>query len=215
MGNLAVVTPSTDARYPIAVLVSGRGTNLQALIDAAADARYAARIAVVISDRPGIRALARAEAASIPAIVVDWPGVAHRDAFTNALCDEARAHGAEALILAGFMRILAPTAIDRFPDRIINTHPALLPSFPGAHAIAEALAYGAKLTGVTVHFVDEEVDRGPIILQEAIRIGAGDDETTLRAKVQAVEHRVYPEVVDALARGLIDVDGRQVKWRPM
>ncbi len=199
-----------EHRYPIAVLVSGGGTNLQALIDAAASAGYAAEIKVVISDRSGVRALQRAEAAGIPAVVVDWDSHADRDSFTGTVCDTAEAHRAEALVLAGFMRILAPEAIRRFPHRIINTHPALLPAFPGAHAIPKALAHAVKLTGVTVHFVDEEVDHGPIILQEAVPVLAGDTEASLQARLQAVEHRVFPEVVDAFARGLVTIDGRSV-----
>jgi phosphoribosylglycinamide formyltransferase-1 len=206
------VSSAPETRYPIAVLVSGGGTNLQALIDASADPEYGAEIVVVISDRPGIRGLERAERGGIPTAVVGWSDYADRESFSAAVCDAADAHGAAALILAGFMRILAPAAIKRFPHRIINTHPALLPAFPGAHAIPEALAHGVRLSGVTIHFVDEEVDHGPIILQEAVPVGPEDTEASLRARVQAVEHRVYPGVVDAFARGLISVDGRSVTW---
>lgn len=203
---------STPDRYPLAVLVSGGGTNLQALIDASSDPRYPAQIVVALADRPGTPGLERAEAAGVPAVVVDWGDFSDRAAFTAAVCDAAEARGAEALILAGFMRILAPEAIARFPHRIINTHPALLPSFPGAHAIPEALAYGVKLTGVTIHFVDEEVDHGPIIFQEAVPVRAGDTESSVRDRVQAVEHRAFPDVVAAFARGRISVEGRHVRW---
>jgi formyltetrahydrofolate-dependent phosphoribosylglycinamide formyltransferase len=192
--------------------VSGGGSNLQALIDASAHPDYGAEIVVVISDRPGVRALERAEEAGVPAVVVDWADHTDRDSFTKAIGDAAAAHGASALILAGFMRILGPDAIDRFPHRIINTHPALLPAFPGAHAIPDALAYGVKVSGVTIHFVDEEVDHGPIILQEAVSIVDGESEASLQARVQAIEHRAFPQVVDAFARGLITVDGRAVRW---
>lgn len=201
-----------EHRYPIAVLVSGGGTNLQALIDASADDGFAAEIVVVVSDRHGIVGLERAGAAGIPTVVVAWDDHPDRSSFTAAVCDAAVAHGAEAMVLAGFMRILGPEAISRFPHRIINTHPALLPSFPGAHAIPEALAHGVKLTGVTIHFVDEEVDHGPIILQEAVPVLLGDSEQTLRQRIQEVEHRVYPEVVDAFCRGRIAVAGRFVAW---
>lgn len=196
--------------YPIAVLVSGSGSNLQAILDAARAPEYGARVCVVVSDRPGIKALDRADDAGVPTVVVPWSG--DRAAFTTSICDAADRHGAEALVLAGFMRILAPEAIRRFPDRIVNTHPALLPAFPGAHAVADAISYGVKLSGVTIHFVDEQVDHGPIIHQEAIPVLADDDEATLQARIQEVEHRVYPEVVDALARGRLTVSGRRVSW---
>jgi phosphoribosylglycinamide formyltransferase-1 len=202
-------------RVPVAVLVSGSGSNLQAIIDAAADPAYAAEIVVVLSDRPGVRALDRASVAGIPSAVVAWKDFVDRAAFSDAICDAAQAHGAEALILAGFMRILAPNAIARFPNRILNTHPALLPAFPGAHAVPEAIAHGVKLTGVTIHFVDEEVDHGPIIRQVAVPIEPGDTEATLQSRIQAEEHRVYPEVIDAFARGRLEVAGRAVRWKEL
>ena len=198
---------------PIAVLVSGSGSNLQAIVDASrADPDFGAEVAVVISDRPGVRALQRAEASGIPAVVVAWADHPGREAFTGAVCDTAEHHGARALILAGFMRILAPEAVARFPLRIINTHPALLPAFPGAHAIPQALAHGVKVTGVTIHFVDEEVDHGPIIVQRPVPVLPGDDEPALQARIQAEEHRLYPAVVKAFATGRLTVDGRQVRW---
>lgn len=206
------MAPALENRYPIAVLLSGSGSNLQALIDASTDPAYGAEIVVVISDRPGVRGLDRGDAAGLPTVVVDWADYGDRETFTSAICDKAEAHGASALILAGFMRILSPSAIRRFPHRIINAHPALLPSFSGAHAIPEALAHGVKLSGVTIHFVDEDVDHGPIILQEAVPVDASDTEASIRARVQSVEHRVYPDVVDAFARGLITVAGRIVTW---
>jgi phosphoribosylglycinamide formyltransferase-1 len=198
--------------FPIAVLVSGSGTNLQALIDASRAPGYSARITVVISDRPGIRALDRAGDAGIPTEVVSWQQGKDREAFTGDLCDAAQRHGAAAMVLAGFMRILAPNAMERFPGAIINTHPALLPSFPGAHAVPQALAHGVKLTGVTIHFVDEEVDHGPIIYQEAVPVMPGDTEDDLQARIQAVEHRAYPVVVDAFGRGRLTIKGRTVNW---
>ncbi len=202
----------TDSRYPIAVLVSGSGSNLQAIIDAAEKPGYAAEIVVVISDRPDVKALDRASTAGIPTEVVAWSDFDSRDEFSSAVCDAAAQHSAEALILAGFMRVLAPVAIDRFSNRIINIHPALLPSFPGAHAVRESLAHGVVITGVTVHFVDEQVDHGPIIYQEAVPVLPDDDEATLHARIREVEHRVYPRVVNALARGRLVVDGRDVIW---
>lgn len=202
----------TDSRHPIAVLVSGSGSNLQAIIDAAEKPGYAAEIVVVISDRPDVKALDRAATAGIPAEVVDWSDYESRDQFSLAICDIAGRYKAQALILAGFMRVLAPVAIDRFPNRIINIHPALLPSFPGAHAVRESQAHGVAITGVTVHFVDEQVDHGPIIYQEAVPVLPDDDEATLHARIREVEHRVYPRVVDALSCGELVVEGRRVVW---
>ncbi len=194
------------------MLVSGSGSNLQALIDAAEDPGFGGRIVVVVSDRASVRALDRAEAAGIPTRVVEWSAFADRDSFTRAVCDAVADAGAEAMVLAGFMRILAPVAIERFPERIINIHPALLPAFPGAHAVRQALAHGVKLTGVTVHFVDEQVDHGPIIAQEPVRVFPDDDEASLHARIQQVEHDLYPKVVSAFAQGRLRVAGRIVHW---
>lgn len=190
------------------MLASGSGSNLQALIDNQADFR----IVVVLSDRPGCRALERAEAAGIPVSVCPWPG--DRARFTSAICDRVVAAGAEAMVLAGFMRILGPEAIQRFPGRIVNIHPSLLPAFPGAHAVEAALEQGVKVTGVTVHFVDEEVDHGPIIAQVPVGVRSDDDRASLHARLQAEEHRLLPAVVAGLARGEIEVRGRRVDWRP-
>ena len=195
------------------MLVSGSGSNLQALIDAVRrDPEFGARIVVVVSDRPGVRALNRAAEAGIPTEVVDWSGFDDRDTFTRAICDTVEGAGAEAMVLAGFMRILAPVAIERFPLRILNVHPALLPAFPGAHAVSQALEHGVKVTGVTVHFVDEHVDHGPIIAQEPVRVWPDDDEERLHARIQKVEHDLYPRAVSAFARGRLSVSGRVVRW---
>ncbi len=198
---------------PIAVLVSGSGSNLQAILDAAAaDPGFGAEVVVVISDRPGVRALDRARSAGVAAEVVAWSDHPDRSAFTAAVCDAAERRGARALVLAGFMRILAPVAMARFPAAILNVHPALLPSFPGAHAVRQALDRGVKLTGATVHFVDEQVDHGPIVAQEAVPVEPGDDELALQARIQAVEHRLYPAAVRAFAQGRLRIDGRVVHW---
>ena len=198
---------------PVAVLVSGSGSNLQALLDASrTDPGFGARIVVVISDRPGVAALGRAADAGVPAEVVSWGDFNEREEFSMAVCEAAQRHGAEALLLAGFMRILSPEAIDRFPNRIINIHPALLPAFAGAHAVPAALAHGVKVSGVTVHFVDAEVDHGPIIAQRAVAVEPGDTEETLHARIQREEHRLFPEVVKAFAAGRLRVEGRHVIW---
>ncbi|MFV1970258.1 MAG: phosphoribosylglycinamide formyltransferase, partial [Acidimicrobiia bacterium] len=189
----------------------GSGSNLQALIDAQ-DAGPGYAIAVVISDRADVGGLERAAGAGIPVEVVAWSDFESRSGFSAAVCDTADRFGAKGLVLAGFMRILAPNAIERFPNAIINVHPALLPAFPGAHAVEHALDHGVTLTGVTVHFVDEQVDHGPIILQEAIRVEADDDPTSLHSRIQEVEHRLLPDAVSAFARGSLTVQGRHVRW---
>ena len=191
----------------LGVLVSGRGTNLQALLDADL---APAEIAVVISNRPGAPALDRARAAGVPAVVVDHKGFAGRDAFEAALVAELAAHHVEAVVLAGFMRILGARFIEAFPGRIVNTHPALLPAFPGVDAPAQAIAHGVKLSGVTVHLVDAGVDTGPIIAQRAVPVLPGDTAETLHARIQVEEHRLLPRVVQALAAGRITCEGRHV-----
>jgi phosphoribosylglycinamide formyltransferase-1 len=191
------------------VLVSGSGTNLQALIDhSGGDAGYS--IAVVISDRPAVRALDRARNADIATDVVEWSG--DRRSFTHDVCAAAAAHDAEALVLAGFMRILGPEALKRFPERVLNIHPSLLPAFSGKTPVTDTLDHGVRVTGVTVHFVDERIDHGPIISQEAVRVEPDDTEFTLHQRLHEVEHRLYPAAVTALARGRLAVDGRRVVW---
>ncbi len=161
-------------------------------------------IGVVLSDRPDVAGLNRAEAAGLPTEVVDWRSFPDRDTFTAAVCDAVEAHRCTFIVLAGFMRILAPEAVERFPDRILNIHPSLLPSFPGAHAVEEALDHGVKITGVTIHVVDELVDNGPILAQAAVDVLDGDDAETLHARIQAVEHRLYPRVVAEFVLGRLE-----------
>jgi phosphoribosylglycinamide formyltransferase 1 len=197
---------------PIAVLISGSGSNLQALIDAGSRGELDCTIRVVIADRPGTRGLERARRAGIATHVVPWEQSEDRASFTAAVCDAAANRGATGLVLAGFMRVLASNAMERFPNAIINIHPALLPSFPGARAVELALEHGVTLTGVTVHFVDEQVDHGPIIAQQAVPVYPGDDRETLHARIQEVEHRLYPKVVAAFGRGDLTVEGRRVHW---
>jgi phosphoribosylglycinamide formyltransferase-1 len=192
----------------VAVLVSGSGTNLQALLD---DPGIAPRIGLVLSDRPDAGGLARAEERAVPTVVIEPDAYADRSAFTDAVRDALLARGIDTVVLAGFMRVLGPSFFAAFPDRVLNVHPALLPAFPGAHAVADALAWGAKVTGVTVHLVDEEVDHGPIVLQEAIEIGDGDDQDSLEPRVHEVEHRLLPRAVAALLAGRLVVDGRHVR----
>ncbi len=199
----------------VAVLVSGTGTNLQALLDAAARGALApATIAVVVSNRPGVVALDRARAAGVPAVAIDHRGFATREAFEDALLGELATHGVEAVVLAGFMRVLTARFVGAFAGRIINTHPALSPAFPGAHAAAQALAHGVKVTGMTVHFVDVGVDTGPIIAQRAVPVLATDDVATLQRRIQREEHRLLPRAVQALAAGRLTCEGRRVLIAP-
>ena len=191
------------------MLVSGSGTNLQALIDHAGEGS-GYTIAIVISDRPAIRALDRARSAEIPTAVVEWSG--DRRAFTGEVCDAAAESGAEALVLAGFMRILGPEALTRFPNRILNVHPSLLPAFSGRTPVADTLGHGVQVTGVTVHFIDERVDHGPIVAQESVMVQPDDTEFTLHQRLHELEHRLYPAAVAALAQGRLRVDGRRVIW---
>jgi phosphoribosylglycinamide formyltransferase-1 len=198
----------------IAVLVSGRGTNLQALLDAQAAGRLApAEIAVVVSNKPDAYALERARGAGVPAVVVEHKGKT-RDAFEEELLAALAPHQVGAVVLAGFMRILGARFVGAFPLGIVNTHPALLPAFPGVDAAAQAVAHGVKISGVTVHFVDGGVDTGPIIAQRAVPVLPGDDADALQHRIQAEEHRLLPRVVQALAAGRITCEGRRVTIAP-
>jgi phosphoribosylglycinamide formyltransferase-1 len=195
----------------IGVLVSGAGTNLQALLDAEAAGKLApAEIAVVISNRPGVQALARAEQAGKPALVVDHKIFLERGAFEAEMITELDKHGVELVVLAGFMRVLTDRFLERYPLKIVNTHPSLLPAFVGADAPAQAIAHGVKVSGVTVHFVDASLDGGPIIAQVAVPVLPGDDAAALHARIQREEHRLLPDVVRRLAAGLVSCQGRLV-----
>ena len=190
------------------MLASGEGRTLQALLDAACG-DYPARVVAVGSDRPEARALTRA--GHLPAFAV--PFSEPRPAWDRELADAVAAHRPDLVVCAGFMRILGPEFLARFPQRVLNTHPALLPSFPGAHAVPDALAYGVKVTGVTVHLVDEGVDTGPVIAQAAVPVEEGDDEASLHARIQSVEQPLYVEAVGRLAREGWTVEGRTVTFR--
>ncbi len=197
----------------VGVLVSGNGTNLQALLDAQARGELApAEIAVVISNVPGVLALGRAEAAGVPAVVVAHKGLPRAE-FEAQLHDALARHGVEAVVLAGFMRVLTAGFVEHYPLRIVNTHPSLLPAFPGLDAAAQAIAHGVKLSGVTIHFVDASLDGGPIIAQAAVPVLDGDDARTLHARIQREEHRLLPIVVRNLAAGELSCQGRLVRGR--
>jgi phosphoribosylglycinamide formyltransferase-1 len=194
----------------LGVLVSGNGTNLQALLDAEARGELApGKIAVVISNKPDVPALDRADHAGVPSKVVEHRGL-ERIAFEDELLAVLDSHRVEAVVLAGFMRVLTAHFCDRFPLRIINTHPSLLPAFPGAHAAAQAIAHGVKVSGVTIHFVDASLDGGPIIAQVAVPVEPSDDAQALQQRIQREEHRLLPGIVRSLAAGELACQGRVV-----
>lgn len=201
-------------RLRVGVLVSGRGSNLQALLDAAARPGYPAEVVVVISDRERAAALDRARAAGVEALFVNPKDFGDREAFDRALVRELTARRVGLVCNAGFMRILSQAYTRAFAGRAMNIHPSLLPAFPGLHAQRQALEHGAKITGATVHFVDDgPVDTGPIILQASVPVQPDDTEETLSARVLVEEHRLYPEAVRLFAEGQLTVVGRRVVVR--
>ncbi|MGC0422557.1 phosphoribosylglycinamide formyltransferase [Embleya sp. AB8] len=211
---MAVHAPRTPGPARLVVLVSGSGTNLQALLDACADPAYGARVVAVGADRAGIAGLGRAEQAGVPTFVervADHPDRADWDA---ALAAAVAAYEPDLVVSAGFMKILGPRFLARFEGRTVNTHPALLPSFPGAHGVRDALAYGAKVTGCTVHLVDAGVDTGPIIAQGVVEVEDGDHAdggAALHERIKTVERTLLVEVVGRLAREGYRIEGRKVR----
>lgn len=194
--------------------MSGSGTNLQALLDAVSEAGpdgYGAQVVAVGADRDGITGLARAERAGLPTFVCRVGDHATRDDWDRALTEATAEHRPDLVVSAGFMKIVGKRFLARFGGRLVNTHPALLPSFPGAHGVRDALAYGVKLTGCTVHFVDDGVDTGPIIAQEAVEVLAEDDESALHERIKGVERRLLVDVVGRLAREGFSIEGRKVR----
>ena len=194
----------------VVVLVSGTGTLLQALMDAAARPDYPARVVAVGADRRGIEGLARAERAGLPTFVVRISEHADRDAWDKALSEAVDEQQPDLVVSAGFMKILGPAFLRRFGGRTINTHPALLPAFPGSHAVADALAYGVRVTGCTVHLVDEGADTGPVLAQEAVRVEPGEGPDELHERIKVVERRLLVDTVARLAREGCTVNGRKV-----
>ena len=194
----------------VGVLASGRGSNLQAILDAAAHPDYPARVAVVISDRERAAALERAAAAGVPAEFLNPKDYADRDAYDAALAHTLRAHEVGLVCLAGFMRILSPAFVRAFEGRILNVHPSLLPAFPGLYPHRQVLEHGVRVSGATVHFVETGVDTGPIVLQAAVPVEPGDTEATLAARVLVEEHRLYPAAVRLFAERRLEITGRRV-----
>ncbi len=189
--------------FRLGVLVSGSGSNLQSIIDKLHSGPAAIEVAAAISDRPDAYGLKRARKAGIPAAVFPPGDYRDRTGHDRAIADELEARGVDLVVLAGYMRVVTPALLKRFPQRVINLHPALLPAFPGVSGIEDALAYGVTITGVTVHFVDEGTDTGPIILQEAVDIAYNDTVASLAKRVHAVEHRLLPHAIELIAAGRV------------
>ena len=197
----------------IGVLASGRGTNLQAIIDAIEAGKLDCRLAVVVSDRADAQALERARKRGIEAVFLDSKSYPDREAVDRAILAVLAAHGVELVCLAGYMRILTPMFVRALPGQIMNIHPALLPSFPGLHAQGQALEHGVKISGATVHFVDESVDSGPIICQAAVPVMEDDTEETLATRILEQEHQLYPGAIRLFAEGRLLIVGRRVLIR--
>ena len=198
-----------DSRPLLGVLISGRGSNLQSIIDAIAEGRLDARIAVVISNRADAAGLQRARDAGIEALHLPTRDYADRYAYDRALADVLTARGVELVCLAGFMRLVGDPLLGAFPNRILNIHPSLLPAFPGLDAQRQALEHGVRVTGATVHFVNTDLDDGPIVLQTAVPVLDGDTVETLAARVLVEEHRLYPEAISLVLEGGWSIVGRR------
>ena len=194
-----------------AVLASGRGTNLQAIINAVKNRKIKAYLKLVVSDKKDAYALTRTRKAGIKNIFIDPAPFENREDFDREILKSMKNEKIDFVVLAGFMRILSSYFIRAFKNKILNIHPALLPAFKGAHAMKDTYDYGAKVTGVTVHFVDEKVDHGPIILQEALAVHSGDSLGTLEKRIHAVEHQLYARAIDLFARKRLKISGRKVK----
>jgi phosphoribosylglycinamide formyltransferase-1 len=193
--------------------VSGSGTNLAALLRSIdADSGFEGRVVVVGSDKADAGGLDLARDAGIPVVVEELRDHPDRATWEAALADGVAAHAPEAIVLAGFMKIVTSTFLSRWPDRVLNTHPSILPAFPGAHAVREALAYGVKVTGSTVHVVDEQVDHGPIIAQRAVSVLPGDTEDDVHERIKTIEHELFPACIRALCRGELTITDRHVVW---
>ncbi len=204
--------PASSARR-VVVLVSGAGTNLGALLAAHGDVAYGARVVGVVTDNPAAGGLTLAREAGVPTAVVAPADFPDRAAWDRGLAEAVGVFSPDLVVSAGFMRILGAAFLERFPSRILNTHPALLPSFPGAHGVRDALAYGVRVTGCTLHVVDAGVDPGPIVAQVAVPVAEDDDEASLHERIKVAERALLVEWVGRIARGALDVDGRRVTVR--
>lgn len=199
-----------NGKAPIAVLISGSGSNLQAIIDASERGDIPCTVALVVCNKADAYGLTRARNHGIPTAVVSHKEFPSREAFDEKLVETVKASGAVLVCLAGFMRVLTPIFLRAFPHRIINIHPALLPSFPGTHGPKQALEYGVKFSGCTVHFVDEGVDTGPVIVQACVPVYDDDTEDTLAARILTQEHKIYPMAIRLFFKGNLSISGRRV-----
>ena len=197
-------------RLPLAVLASGRGSNLGAILDACRADDFPARVSLVVSDRESAAALERARGEGVDAVFLDPKGYGDRAAYDDALVATLERYRPGLVCLAGFMRLLGSAVVKAWAGRLMNIHPSLLPAFPGLHPHRQALDYGVKVSGATVHFVDEGVDSGPVILQASIPVRADDTEDSLSARVLVEEHRLYPEAIRLFAEGRLAIAGRRV-----
>ena len=196
----------------LAILLSGRGSNFEAIADSIRQGRLPARIEVVASNLASAAGLEKARRRGLKTLVIPSRGVP-REVYDRSLVNELKRHRVDLVCLAGFMRILSPAFVRSFPNRILNIHPSLLPAFPGLHPQRQALEYGVRFSGCTVHLVDEGVDSGPILLQAAVPVLESDDEESLAARILAEEHRLYPQAIGMLVRGEVRLDGRRVVRR--
>lgn len=203
-----------QTKLRVGVLISGSGTNLQALIDGCADGSVDAEVAVVVSNKEEAFGLERARRAGVAAVYIDRTTYTTFSAYNEAIAQAMRSHRVDLVVMAGYMRLLGKEVLDAFPQRVMNLHPALLPAFVGASAIHDAFEHGVKVTGVTVHFANEKFDEGPIIAQEAIRVEEADTVETLEAKIHEVEHRLLPAAVQLFAQGRLVIEGRKVRISP-
>jgi phosphoribosylglycinamide formyltransferase-1 len=210
----AKTAKTANSLLRLGVLASGKGSNLQAIMDAIINRRLEAEVAIVISDNPTAYALERARAVGIAALVCNPRTYADRVEYEQALVQALREQQVELVILAGYMRLVGNTLLENFPNRIMNIHPALLPAFPGLHGQEQAWEYGVKFSGCTVHFVDQGMDSGPIILQAVVPVRDDDTAEELAARILEQEHRIYPEAIQYYAQGSLELIGRKVKVRP-
>jgi phosphoribosylglycinamide formyltransferase-1 len=199
---------------PIAILASGSGSNARRIFDLASAGVLDIDPVLLICNRPGARVLEHAEQAGVPSLMLDHAREADRERYDRSLVAALKEAKAELIVMAGYMRLVTPFFLDSFPGRVINIHPALLPSFPGIRGTADALAYGARLTGCTVHLVDEIMDHGPIVIQAAVPVTPDDDRDTLQTRIHSLEHRIYPQAVQWFAEKRVRVEGRQVRILP-
>jgi phosphoribosylglycinamide formyltransferase 1 len=197
-------------QVPIAVLISGSGTNLQSIIDAIEAKELDAKIEVVLSNRADAYGLVRAKKHGIPVEVLDHKRFPSREAFDQAVVDILRARGVELVVLAGFMRLFSPVFVSAYSNRIMNIHPALLPAFPGLHVQKKAVEHGVRFSGCTVHFVNDACDEGPIIIQAVVPVFPDDTEESLASRILAQEHRIYPRAIQLYSEGRLRIEGRRV-----